>query len=44
MCEFLESRQNDIRHVSSITEERVELHYKKLDNTKDLSPKLIFIV
>ena len=38
--EFLDSDQNDIRYVSTLTEDHVEVHYTKQDHCESLSPNL----
>ena len=42
--EFLDSDQNDIRYVSTLTEDRVEVHYTKQDHCESLSPNLNIFV
>ena len=43
--EFLDSDQNDIRYVSLLTEDRLEVNYTKQDHCESLSPNLnIFVV
>ena len=42
--DFLTKEENNISYVSSLTEEHVEIHYKKKDHFEDISPNLnIFI-
>ena len=42
--DFLAKEENDISYVSSLTEELVEVHYKKKDHFEDIYPNLnIFI-
>ena len=38
--DFLDSGQNDIRYVSTLTEDRVEVHYTKQDHCESPSPNL----
>ena len=42
--EFLDSDQNDIRYVSLLTEDRVEVHYTKQDHCESLFPNLNIFV
>ena len=42
--EFLDSDQNDIRYVSTLTKDRVEVHYTKQDHCESLSPNLKIFV
>ena len=42
--EFLNSDQNDIRYVSTLTKDRVEVHYTKQDHCDSLSPNLNIFV
>ena len=42
--EFLDSDQNDIWYVSTLTEDRVEVHYIKQDHCESLSPNLNIFV
>ena len=42
--DFLDSDQNDIRYVSTLTEDRVEVHYTKQDHCESLSPNLNIFV
>ena len=45
MHTFLDSHGNDIRYVSPLTEERVEVHFKKEHEDRGVSPNLnIFVV
>ena len=42
--DLLDSDQNDIRYVSTLTEDRVEVHYTKQDHCESLSPNLNIFV
>ena len=44
MHAFLDSDQNDIRYVSPLTEERVEVHFKKEHDDRGVSPNLNIFV
>lgn len=45
MHQFLHSDQNDIRYVSPLTEEWVEVHFKKEHDDRGISPNLnVFVV
>ena len=42
--DILDSDQNDIRYISTLTEDRVEVHYTKQDHCESLSPNLNIFV